>query len=61
MAAIASLGGDLRPGGGRHALWGLLLAGYFGLATSVARDLTEPLAAAFLLAGLLAYRRPAPG
>jgi hypothetical protein len=54
------LGGLFAQEAGRHALWGLLLAGYFGLATSVARDLTEPLAAACLLGGLLAYRRRRP-
>jgi hypothetical protein len=56
IGAIAMLGGRLAQEAGRHALWGLLLAGYFGLATSVARDLTEPLAAACLLGGILAYR-----
>jgi hypothetical protein len=56
IGAIAVLGGRLAQEAGRHALWGLLLAGYFGLATSVARDLTEPLAAACLLGGILAYR-----
>ncbi|HEX3749435.1 MAG TPA: hypothetical protein VHW06_02640 [Streptosporangiaceae bacterium] len=60
LAAIATLGGLFAQEAGRPALWGLLLAGYFGLATGVARDLTEPLAAALLLAGLLAYRRRRP-
>ncbi|HEY2277822.1 MAG TPA: hypothetical protein VGI00_05665 [Streptosporangiaceae bacterium] len=60
LAAIATLGAMFAQEAGRHALWGLLLAGYFGFATGVARDLTEPLAAAFLLAGLLAYRRRLP-
>ena len=60
LAAIAVLGGLFAQEAGRHALWGLLLASYFGLATSVARDLTEPLAAACLLAGLLVYRRGRP-
>jgi hypothetical protein len=56
VGAIAYLGGRLAQEAGRHALWGLLLAGYFGLATSVARDLTEPLAAACLVGAILAYR-----
>jgi len=56
LAAIAVLGGLFAQEAGRHALWGLLLASYFGLATSAARDLTEPLAAACLLGGILAYR-----
>jgi len=57
IGAIGALGGALAQQAGRHAVWGLLLAGYFGFATSVARDLTEPLAAACLLAGILACRR----
>src|SRR6201994_3309910 len=56
IGAIGVLGGVAAQRAGRHALWGLLLAGYFGFATSVARDLTEPLAAACLLGGILAYR-----
>src|ERR1700760_3454875 len=57
IGAVGALGGALARQAGRHALWGLLLAGYFGFATSVARDLTEPLAAACLLGGILACRR----
>ena len=57
IGAIGVLGGVAAQQAGRPALWGLLLAGYFGFATSVARDLTEPLAAACLLAGILACRR----
>ena len=57
IGAIGGLGGALAQQAGRHALWGLLLAGYFGFATSAARDLTEPLAAACLLGGILACRR----
>jgi hypothetical protein len=56
IGAIGVLGGVAAQQAGRHALWGLLLAGYFGFATSVARDLTEPLAAACLLGGILAWR-----
>src|ERR1700753_1191369 len=48
LGAIAVLGGGFAREAGRDALWGLLLASYFGLATSTARDLTEPLAAACL-------------
>ncbi len=63
MAVIGALGGAFARGAHRHALWGLLLAGYFGFVFSVARDLAEPTAAAFLLGGLLALRRgrPVPG
>ena len=46
--------------GGRHALAGLLMPGYFGLLTSLSRDTAEPLAAVFLLAGLLAVRARRP-
>jgi hypothetical protein len=57
VAAMAYLGAMFARDGGRHALWGLLFAAYFGLAISVGRDTGEPLAEAFMLAGLLAYRR----
>jgi hypothetical protein len=60
MGVLGLLGGLLARESGRHALWGLLLAGYFGLMTSLARDLTEPLGAVCLLAGILAYRRRHP-
>jgi hypothetical protein len=57
VAAMAYMGAMFARDGGRHALWGLLFAAYFGLAISVGRDTGEPLAEAFMLAGLLAYRR----
>jgi hypothetical protein len=57
VAAMGYLGGIFARDGGRHALWGVLLAGYFGMAISVGRDTAEPLAEACMLAGLLAYRR----
>ena len=60
LGALAYLGGILAQEAGRHALWGLLLAGYFGLMDSLSRDLTEPLGALCLIAGLLAYRRRRP-
>lgn len=60
VAAIAVCGGMFARQAGRHALWGMLLAGYFGLAVSVGRDLGEPVAAACLLAGLLAVRAKRP-
>jgi hypothetical protein len=46
---------------GRHALWGLAFAAYFGLVISVGRDTAEPLAEACMLGGLLAYRRGSRG
>jgi hypothetical protein len=59
VAAIAMLGGMFARDSGRHALWGLAFAAYFGLAISVGRDTAEPLAEACMLGGLLAYRRGA--
>jgi hypothetical protein len=57
VAAMAFLGGVFARESGRHALWGLAFAAYFGLAISVGRDTAEPLAEACMLGGLLAYRR----
>ena len=60
---VVSLGGVglggalLAQDSGRHALWGLALAGYWGYLWSASRDLTEITAAAFLLLGLWAYRK----
>jgi hypothetical protein len=56
VALMAWLGGLLARESGRHALWGLLFAVYFGLVISVGRDTSEPVADACLLGGLLAYR-----
>ena len=60
LGAVALAGGMLARDAGRHALWGLLLAGDFGFAMSVGNDLTEPVAAACLLGGILACRRGRP-
>jgi hypothetical protein len=60
MVAMAVVGGMFARDGGYPALCGLLLPMYFGLLTSVARDTAEPVACAFLLAGLLAVRRRRP-
>ncbi len=57
VAAMALLGGIFARESGRHALWGLAFAAYFGLVISVGRDTAEPLAEACMLGGLLAYRR----
>jgi hypothetical protein len=59
MAAIGWLGAVFARDSGRHALWGLLFAAYFGLVISVGRDTSEPLADACLLAALVLYRRAA--
>jgi hypothetical protein len=60
VAAMAYLGGMFARESGRHALWGLAFAAYFGLVISVGRDTAEPLAEACMLGGLLAYRRSKP-
>ena len=60
VAAMAFLGGMFARDSGRHALWGLAFAAYFGLVISVGRDTAEPLAEACMLGGLLAYRRNRP-
>jgi hypothetical protein len=60
VAAMAVLGGMFARASGRHALFGLAFAAYFGLVISVGRDTAEPLAEACMLAGLLAYRRERP-
>ncbi len=57
VAAMAMLGGAFARQSGRHALWGLAFALYFGLVISVGRDTAEPLAEACMLGGLLACRR----
>jgi hypothetical protein len=59
VAAMAALGGMFARESGRHALWGLAFAAYFGLVISVGRDTAEPLAEACMLGGLLAYRQAA--
>jgi hypothetical protein len=59
VAAIGWLGAVFARDSGRHALWGLLFAAYFGLVISVGRDTAEPLADACMLAALLLYRRSA--
>ena len=56
VGALGYLGALFAIDGGRHALAGLLLPGYFGLITSLSRDTAEPLAAVCLLAGLVAVR-----
>ena len=60
VAAMAYLGAMFARDAGRHALWGLAFAAYFGLVISVGRDTAEPLAEACMLGGLLAYRRNRP-
>jgi hypothetical protein len=57
VTAMAVLGGMFARDAGRHPIWGLAFAAYFGLVISIGRDTAEPLAEACMLAGLLAYRR----
>jgi hypothetical protein len=56
VGLMAWLGAKFARESGRHALWGLLFVGYFGLVISVGRDTAEPLADVCMLGGLLAYR-----
>jgi hypothetical protein len=58
--AVAYGGGLLAQSAGRHALWGLVVAGYWGYLWTLGRDLTELTAAAFVLLGLAALVRRAP-
>jgi hypothetical protein len=60
IGAMGYLGAMFARQSGRHAGWGLLLPGYYGLITSLSRDTAEPLAAACLLAALLAVRARRP-
>jgi hypothetical protein len=57
---VALAGGLLAKSANRHALWGLVFAGYWGYLWTLGRDLTELTAAAFVLLGLAARVRRAP-
>jgi hypothetical protein len=57
---VALAGGLLAQTAGRHAIWGLVFAGYWGYLWTLGRDLTELTAAAFVLLGLAALERNAP-
>lgn len=57
LGTLGLLGGMFAQDAGRNALWGLLVVGFYGFMTSLARDLTEPLGAVCLAGGLLALRR----
>lgn len=59
FALLGLAAGLMARASGRHALWGLTVAGYWGFLWTMGRDLTEVTAAAFLLLGLYAYRRQA--
>jgi hypothetical protein len=57
LGAIAWLAAIISKDAKRLAIWGLLVAGYFGFVFTLGRDLTEICAATFLLAGIVALRR----
>ena len=54
VMALGLLGGVIARSSGRHAMWGLLLPGYFGFAFSMSRNLAEVVATAALVAALWA-------
>jgi hypothetical protein len=60
LGILGGLGAAIARDEGRHALWGLLVCGYFGFLWSLSRDLTEIVASMFLVGGLLAIRRRHP-
>ena len=60
LVALAWLGALIANDAGRHAAWGLLVAGYWGFLFSIGRDLPEMLASCFLVGGLVALRRARP-
>lgn len=60
LVVLAWLGGVIAKQAGRHAAWGLLLAGYWGFLFSIGRDLPEVVASCFLVGGLVALRGNRP-
>lgn len=60
LVVLALLGGVIARDSGRHAWWGLLVAGYWGFLFSIGRDLPEVVASCFLVGGLVALRRSRP-
>jgi hypothetical protein len=57
LIAMTLLAGKIAQDSGVHALWGLVFPLYPGFALSLARDLTEIMAATLLLGALLLMRR----
>jgi hypothetical protein len=57
LLGIGALGGWIARAAGQHALWGLLLVAYPGLALALARDLAEPVEIFFVLAAYVCLRR----
>ncbi|MGH8989331.1 MAG: hypothetical protein ACRDXC_12200 [Acidimicrobiales bacterium] len=60
LVALGWLSGLVARDAGRHAGWGMLLAGYWGFLFSIGRDLPEVVASCFLVGGLVALRRARP-
>lgn len=60
LAVLAWLGALIARDAGRHAAWGLLVAGFWGFVFSIGRDLPEVVASCLLVGGLLAMRRDRP-
>ncbi len=56
LALMGFFSGKWAQSLGRHALWGLLPAGYFGMVWSLDRDLTEITAITLVVAGIVAWR-----
>lgn len=57
LVSLAALGGVIAKDAGRHAGWGLLVAGYWGFLFSIGRDLPEVVASVFLIGAMVALRR----
>lgn len=60
LVVLAWLGALIARDAGRHAAWGLLVAGFWGFVFSIGRDLPEVIASCLLVGGLLAMRRDRP-
>ncbi len=60
MGALGAEGAILAGDAGRRRWWGLLLPGFSGLVTAVARDTAEPLELACTVAAVILLRRKKP-
>jgi hypothetical protein len=60
LGTLAGLCAALVLEAGRHVLWGLMIPAYWGFLWSLSRDLTEIVAACFMIASLYALRRRRP-
>jgi hypothetical protein len=60
LVVLGWLGGIMARQAGRHAGWGLLVAGFWGFVFSIGRDLPEVVASCFLVGGLVALRGQRP-